>query len=425
MSDSEGTGKKGGGKALMWVGILGVLLCGGVGVTGVGGLFAWRYYAGAEQAAESAGQLSVVNEGAEPVFLACTGSGGEPVDTTVPGGGTITVDVPARPARCTASLTKGDPSTEVGAWLAQDPPSADETWTFTIAGKPAAPAEVRLTVTSQASAELTLECTYPGMGVVRTMTPGATEVIEKVLLPVDCKGKAADGNVVWSWNQADAPSDPAAGLTVVIPADALAAAPATEAPPEAPPAGEATPTASTPPATTPTASTTPPATATKPATTSSSTSTASTSTSTTKPSSTTTGSQARPTSTTSTGSQARPTSTTTTTASSTATTPSSSTTATASTTPSGTQTAPSTDAGTSGAMFLLKIDVKHSSMLKGAAWTVDGKAISAPGQKALSVGSHTLKIYKKDAPAVNVSCTIKSSGKDLSIVIDGDDPKCP
>lgn len=414
MSDSEGTGKKGGGKALMWVGILGVLLCGGVGVTGVGGLFAWRYYAGAEQTEQSAGQLSVVNEGAERVYLACTGNGGEPVDTTVPGGGTITVDVPARPARCTASLTKDDPSTQVGAWIAEDPPSADETWTFTIAGQPAAPAEVQLSVTSQAAVELTLECYWAGSGAVYTLTPGATRVIEKVVTPVECKGKTTDGAAVWSWNQADAPADPAAGLTVVIPADAVAATPPPADPAATPPADPA--------ATTPTASTTPPASTTKPAT----TSTASTSGSTTKPATTTTSTQTRPTSTTTTtttGSQSRP-GTTTTTASTTTTTSSSSTTST-STASSGTQTAPSTDAGSTGAMFLLKVDVKRSAMLKGATWTVDGKSISVPGQKALSVGSHTLKIYKKEAPAVNLSCTIKSTGKDLSIVIDGDDPKCP
>lgn len=413
MSDSEGTGKKGGGKALMWVGILGVLLCGGVGVTGVGGLFAWRYYAGAEQTEQSAGQLSVVNNGTTTVFVACTGSAGEPVDTTVPGGGTVTVDVPARPVNCIASLTKGDPSTQLGAWTAGDPPSADETWTFTIAGAPAAPAEVKLTVTSQASAELTLECSYPGMGVVRTMTPGATEVVEKVLLPVDCKGKTADGNVVWSWNQAEPPADAAAGFTVVIPADAVAAAPPAEAPPEAPPA-------EAPPATTTPTASTPPASTSKPATTTAS------SGSSTRPATTTstTGSQARPGSTsttTTTGAQARPGTTTTTTTASTSSTSTASTST--SSTPSGTQTAPSGDSD--GAMFLLKVEVKRAAMLKGASWTVDGKAISAPGQKALSVGSHTLKITKKEAPAVNLSCTIKSSGKDLTIVIDGDDPKCP
>jgi hypothetical protein len=76
-------------------------------------------------------------------------------------------------------------------------------------------------------------------------------------------------------------------------------------------------------------------------------------------------------------------------------------------------------------MFLLKVDVRHGALLKGATFTVDGKSISVPGQKALSVGSHTLKVYKKDGPAINLTCTVKSTGKDLAIVLDGDDLSCP
>ena len=71
----------------------------------------------------------------------------------------------------------------------------------------------------------------------------------------------------------------------------------------------------------------------------------------------------------------------------------------------------------------VRIEVRKAGKLKGMTVTIDGSPVSAPGEKSVTTGIHTLKASKADV--IDLECRLIASGDDLVVTLDPDAPKCP
>lgn len=135
-NEPERGAKRGGAGMVVGLVLAGVLVCGGGSVCAVGLAIGYQYYSGEMAISASAGLLAVVNLRSDEVLILCTSAESQATASgSVVGGGSTRITVPSRPVVCAATLVDGS---NVGAWTAEDPPLATETWTWEIAAAPAA-----------------------------------------------------------------------------------------------------------------------------------------------------------------------------------------------------------------------------------------------------------------------------------------------